>query len=249
VLADTIQISDCAILLDIDGTLLDIAAVPGAVEVPERLRLALSNLQTQTAGALAFVSGRPLADIDRLFAPLKLAAIAGHGAEMRVNGADAPRRFEAQLDSELRLQFEAIASKLAGVILEDKGYSIALHYRLAPQHAEVLRDSVAAACASYPSSSIEVLPGKAMIEIKPAAFTKGSAVRELMRHPPFRGRRPLFIGDDVTDETVFEVLPELNGLGFSVGRAIPGLDGSFPGPADVRSWLYRIAGFDAVVQP
>jgi trehalose 6-phosphate phosphatase len=249
VLDDDIQISDCAILLDVDGTLLDIAAAPGAVDVPARLKSALSSLRDRTAGALAFVSGRPLDDIDRLFAPLKLAAIAGHGAEMRLNGADVPRGFETRLDSDLRHQFEAIAGKLDGIILEDKGYSIALHYRLAPQHAEVLRDSIAAACAPYPASSIEVLPGKAMIEIKPAAFSKGSAVRELMRFPPFMGRRPIFIGDDVTDETVFEVLPEFGGLGFSVGRKISGLAGCFPKPADVRDWIYRIAGSDVAVQP
>ena len=237
----------CAVLLDVDGTLLDIAAVPSSVEVPGRLKHALASLQERTGGALAFVSGRPLADIDFLFAPLKLPAIAGHGAEMRVTGADTPRRFGVRLDSDLRGQFEAIASKLDGVILEDKGYSIALHYRLAPQYAEVLREAVAAACAPYPSSSIEVLPGKAMIEIKPAAFSKGTAVRELMQHPPFRGRRPLFIGDDVTDETVFDILPELNGLGFSVGHKIAGLAGCFPKPADVRDWIYQIAESDVAV--
>ena len=237
----------CAVLLDIDGTLLDIAALPSAVEVPARLKDTLERVHARTCGALAFVSGRPLADIDRLFAPLKLAAIAGHGAEWRVSGIDQPHRFRGRLDSDLRMQFEAITSKLDGVLLEDKGYSIAIHYRLAPQHAEVLREAVAAACAPYPSSSIEVLPGKAMIEIKPAAFNKGTGVRELLMHPPFRGRRPLFVGDDVTDESVFDILPELNGVGYSVGRKIPGCAGCFPKPADVRDWIYRIAESDVAV--
>jgi trehalose 6-phosphate phosphatase len=238
-----------AILLDIDGTLLDIAVLPSAVEVPARLKRALANLRDRTGGALAFVSGRPLHDIDGLFDPLKLAAIAGHGAEMRVSGAELPRRFDVRLSTDLRKQFEAIASQLTGVVLEDKGYSIALHYRLVPQHAEVLREAVAAACAQYPASAIEVLPGKAMIEIKPAAFSKGTGVRELMQHPPFRGRRPLFVGDDVTDETVFTILPELRGVGYSVGRKISGLAGCFPQPADVRDWLYRLAESTVAAQP
>jgi trehalose 6-phosphate phosphatase len=235
-------------LLDVDGTLLDIAPTPLDVTVPKRLLRALTALHRRTGGAVAFVSGRPLAQLDLLFAPLKLPAVAGHGAEMRVNGTDSPSKFDAGIGADLRGQFEALASKLEGVLLEDKKYSIALHYRLAPQHAEVLREGVAAACAPYPASSIEVLPGKAMIEIKPATFNKGSGVRQMMNFPPFRGRRPLFIGDDVTDESVFAMLPEFDGVGYSVGRRIAGLAGCFPRPTDVRHWLYRIAEVDEAVQ-
>jgi trehalose 6-phosphate phosphatase len=249
VLIDDLDIRTSAILLDVDGTLLDIAATPGEVRVPERLRRALASLQERTDGAIALVSGRPLAELDRLFAPLRLTIVAGHGAEMRVNGADPPTRFDVGIAADLRDQFRALAAKLDGVLLEDKGYSIALHYRLVPQHAEVLREGVAAACAPYPSAAIEILPGKAMIEIKPTAFNKGSGVRELMKHAPFRGRRPVFIGDDITDETVFAVLPAFDGLGFSVGRRINGLAGCFPKPTDVRQWLYRIAKADEAAQP
>ena len=216
-LIDTIDIAASAVLLDVDGTLLDIAATPLAVDVPPQLKLALGKIAEQTGGATAFVSGRPLADLDRLFAPLRLPAVAGHGAELRVTGKGKPARHDAPLGSDLRGQIAAVAKTLDGIILEDKGYSLALHYRLAPQHAATVREAVAAACAPYPSSTIEVLPGKDVIEVKSRAFNKGTGIRELMKYPPFRGRRPLFIGDDVTDETAFAVLAEFDGFGFSVG--------------------------------
>jgi len=249
VLIDDINLRDSAILLDVDGTILDIAPRPLDVDVPARLKTALKAVHEQTGGALAFVSGRPLAELDRLFAPLKLAAIAGHGAEMRVNGEAEASSFYAPIGSDLRGQFAAFASKLDGIILEDKGYSIALHYRLAPQHAETVREAVAAACATYPSSSIEVLPGKAVIEVKSTAYDKGTGIRQLMKYPPFRGRRPVFIGDDITDESAFAVLPEFDGLGFSVGRKLPELAGCFPRPRDVRQWLYRVAKVDGARRP
>jgi trehalose 6-phosphate phosphatase len=237
-----INLHDSAILLDVDGTIVDIAPTPRDVVVPQRLKKALKTLSHRTNGAIAFVSGRPLGDLDRLFGPLKLAAVAGHGAEMRVSGRDEPSRYDAPLGGDLRRQFQALVSRLDGVILEDKGYSLALHYRLAPQHADTVREAVAAACAVYPKSAIEVLPGKAVIEVKSSAFNKGTGVRELMRYPPFRGRSPVFIGDDVTDRAAFSVLSEFGGTGFSVGHKMPGLAGCFPRPQDVREWLYRLAG-------
>jgi trehalose 6-phosphate phosphatase len=249
VLIDAIDIRTSAVLLDVDGTLLDIAPTPGEVYVPPQLKRALKRLSEQTAGATAFVSGRPLAQLDRLFAPLRLAAVAGHGAELRVDGKQHPSRYDAPIGSDLRGQFAAFAKTLDGIILEDKGYSLALHYRLAPQHAATVRDAVAAACAPYPSSTIEVLPGKEVIEVKASAFNKGTGIRELMKHPPFRGRRPVFIGDDITDEAAFAVMPEFDGFGYSVGHELSGLAGSFPKPHDVRQWLYRAAGLDGAGQP
>jgi len=249
VLIDDINLSNSAVLLDVDGTILDIAETPLAVEVPSSLKKALKRLDERVGGALAFVSGRPLSEIDFLFAPLKLAAVAGHGAELRVNGVQESEPAYAPIGADLRHQFTAFASKHQGIILEDKGYSLALHYRRAPQHEEVVREAVAAACAKYPAASIEVLPGKAVIEVKSTAFNKGTGVRELMKHPPFRGRKPVFIGDDVTDEAAFKVLPEFGGLGFSVGRRLPGLAGTFAHPGEVRQWLHRVAGNDGAPHP
>lgn len=236
-------------LLDVDGTLLDIAATPPTVEVPRRLKQALGSIRTRTDGATAFVSGRPLAELDRLFAPLRLAAVAGHGAELRVAGNAEPHRYDTPIGGDLRRRLVAFAQANDGIILEDKGYSLALHYRLAPERAAEVHAAVAAACAAYPQHSIEMLMGKAVIEVKSIAFNKGTGVRELMKFAPFRGRRPIFIGDDVTDEQAFAVLPEFGGLGFSVGRELPTLAGFFGTPNDVRAWLYRLADSVGVAQP
>jgi trehalose 6-phosphate phosphatase len=249
VLIDDIDLRNSAVLLDVDGTILDIASTPHNVVVPQRLKQALKKLSQDASGAVAFVSGRRLVDLDRLFAPLKLATIAGHGAELRVSANDEPSRCDATIGGDIRVQFEAFVSKFDGIILEDKGYSLALHYRLAPEHGEAVREAVAAACAVHPKSTIEVLLGKAVIEIKSTAFNKGTGIRNLMMHPPFRGRRPVFIGDDVTDESAFAVLPEFGGVGFSVGRRISGLAGCFPAPYHVRQWLYRVARADGTDHP
>jgi trehalose 6-phosphate phosphatase len=249
VFIDTIDVRKFAILLDVDGTLLDIADTPRDVQVPDRLRCALARIGGQTDGACALVSGRPLAELDMLFAPLRLAAVAGHGAEMRASGSAPTQRFDCGLTPALRGQLTALSERLGGVILEDKGYSIAIHYRLAPQHAESVHEAVAAACAPYPHGAIEVLPGKAVIEVKPASFDKGTGIRALMANPPFLARRPLFIGDDVTDEAAFAVLPEFDGLGFSVGRRFEGLAGCFPTPGDVRHWLYKVAESEVAAAP
>ncbi len=174
-------------------------------------------------------------------------AVAGHGAELRVNGVEPRPRIYVTVDDALRHQFAAFAAAHDGVMLEDKGFSLALHYRLAPQHADAVREAVAAACAVYPDEDIEVLPGKAVIEVKPAAFNKGKGVRELMAYAPFQGRRPIFLGDDVTDDSAFAVLPEFDGLGYSVGRKISGLAGTFHAPSDVRDWLRRMASGDGSI--
>jgi trehalose 6-phosphate phosphatase len=231
-----------AILLDIDGTLLDIAPTPGEVQVPESLRRALVRLHERTGGALALVSGRPLADIDAIFAPLRLPAIGGHGAELRpvAQGGTIEQR-AAALDAGLKLRLSEIAARHGGVIVEDKGYAVALHYRAAPKEGPALVQEVQRACQAAGDRSIELLDGKAVIEVKSAAFNKGTAVRELMRHRTFRGRAPIFIGDDKTDEHAFAVVPEFGGQAMSVGRGVAGVEHCFDTPAEVRRWLERLA--------
>jgi len=229
-----------ALLLDVDGTIVDIAASPDAVRVPASLRDALARLIAATDGAVALVSGRMVADLDHLFAPLRLAAVGGHGAELRlIDGDEAGAHAAPQLDAELKRRLIALARD--GIAAEDKGISVALHYRKAPGQEERLRAAVGELCAEPWPSPMEILPGKAVIEIKPAGFNKASGVRELMRHAPFAGRRPIFIGDDTTDETVFAIMPELDGTAFSVGRDVAGVAGCFATPARVRAWLDRIA--------
>jgi trehalose 6-phosphate phosphatase len=230
------------LLLDVDGTLLDLAPTPREVWVPPSLRLAVTRLAEVSGGAVALVSGRLLADLDLLFAPLELPAVGGHGAELRLLAGGKPQvRRQIPLDPALKREFARVAEIGPGVLIEDKGYSIALHYRLAPELEGAVRKAVAAICAKHPSAPIELLPGKSLIEIKPRGFSKATGVRELMRWPPFRDRHPIFIGDDVTDESVFGIMAEYDGLAFSVGRAVAGVNGHFDKPEAVRDWLAHIA--------
>ena len=235
------HLSKSAILLDIDGTLLDLAPTPREVWVPPGLAQTLELLHRRTGGALALVSGRSLNDIDLIFAPAEFPAVGGHGAEMRVSiDSESVATHAPPLDKELKRRLAAIAKLSPGILLEDKGYSLALHYRLAPHAEKAIYEAVSLIRADLPNAPIEVLPGKCVCEIKHSGFTKATGVLELMRHEPFKGRRPFFIGDDVTDESVFAIMPDLDGLSFSVGRRATGVAGHFDEPEDVRQWLARL---------
>jgi trehalose 6-phosphate phosphatase len=232
------HLSECALLLDIDGTLLDLAPTPREVWVPPGLSRTLNRLLVRTSGAVALVSGRSLNDIDLIFAPDEFPGVGGHGAEMRISvDSEAVDVHAPPMDRELKRRLAAIAKLSPGILLEDKGYSLALHYRLAPHAEEAIYAAVSLIRADLPNAPIEVLPGKCVCEIKHSGFTKATGVLELMTHEPFKGRRPLFIGDDVTDESVFAIMPDLGGLAFSVGRRAKGVAGHFDEPRDVREWL------------
>jgi len=235
-----------AILLDVDGTILDLAPTPREIFVPQSLRDTLARLSKRTGGAVAFVSGRPISELDLIFSPLQLPAIGGHGAELRISAGEAavPSRLPL-LDTNVKRKFAAITEAGPGIILEDKGYSLALHYRLAPDKERIVREAAARICASLAGASIELLPGKLVVEIKQRGVTKAAAVRELMTYQPFAGRLPIFIGDDVTDHSVFEIVPEYNGISVCVGPRISGVHFCFAQPADVRGWLDQISRTDA----
>jgi trehalose 6-phosphate phosphatase len=243
------RLDECAILLDIDGTLLDLAPTPREVWVPPGLSRTLTRLLEKTSGALALVSGRSLNDIDLIFAPDQFPAVGGHGAEMRLSAErEAVATHAPPLDKELKRRLAAIAKLSPGILLEDKGYSLALHYRLAPHAEKAIYEAVSLIRADLPNAPIEVLPGKCVCEIKHSGFTKATGVRELMTHEPFKGRRPIFIGDDVTDETVFAIVPEYGGLAFSVGRHANGVAGYFDEPREVRQWLARLVDDQAAAK-
>jgi trehalose 6-phosphate phosphatase len=238
----SVDLTSTALLLDVDGTLLDIASTPDGVVVPASLNATLERLLAQTGGTVALVSGRTIPMLDRLFQPLKLPAIGGHGAEMRLAPEGAViKQHPPGLSEAIRKRLHALAEIDPRLLVEDKQHSIAVHYRLALQQEPLLEKEIAAIIADEPGDEIEVLPGKAVIEIKPSRFNKGVAVRTLMGLAPFLGRKPIFIGDDTTDEAVFAILPGLRGVGFSVGRAMPGADGVIPSPEHVRTWLAHLA--------
>jgi trehalose 6-phosphate phosphatase len=239
---DPRDLSHLALLLDVDGTLLDIAPTPQQVQVPASLASTLARVRERVGGALALVSGRPIAELDAFFAPLRLPAIGGHGAEMRpvaagtiLNGRTPP------LDPVFKQRLKDVAAAHSGVVIEDKGYSLALHYRMVPKQGLGLVHDVRRAFEAWADPSFELLGGKAVLEIKFAGFNKGTAVRDLMTYPPFSGRAPIFVGDDRTDEDAFAVMPDFNGQAMSVGRKFPGIDDYFNAPADVRRWLERLS--------
>jgi len=234
-----LDLKTVALLLDVDGTIIDIAPSPTEVHVSDELLESLKRLFALTDGAIALVSGRPIADLDRLFAPLRLPAIGCHGAEMRLRDNEV-LYWAKPLPEDMRQRLAGVASIGPGVVVEDKSYSLALHYRKAPQEAERLRRHVASSRSAFPGEPTELLLGKAMFEVKRPGINKGDSIRKLMARPPFIGRVPVFIGDDVTDESVFEVLPEIGGKGFSVSRYFPGLAGTFKNPAQVRSALQSL---------
>jgi trehalose 6-phosphate phosphatase len=233
-----LDLTSTALLLDVDGTLVDIGPDPRGTHVSDDLRASLSRLAELTGGAVALVSGRPIADLDRMFAPLRLSLIGGHGAEMRVNGHDTTLQVKP-LPRELREWLSRLAAP--GILIEDKAYSVAVHYRGAPHEAYRVRAYMKEGCARYPEEGLDLLVGKAVLELKRRDVSKGAAVRSLMDKPPFRARTPVFIGDDVTDESVFRILPALQGKGFSVGRHFAGLTGRFETPEDVRGALQHLA--------
>ena len=229
-----------ALLLDVDGTLVDIAPTPDAVHVPEDLCRTLEQLLDLTGGALALVSGRPIRDLDKLFSPLLLPAIGGHGAEMRL-GDGAVMSMTAALPDALRRRLAEARHFDPGIVVEDKGYSVALHYRNAAAAEQRLRRHIEAVREEFGGEALELLPGKALFEVKRSGVDKGAAVGRLLDYAPFAGRKPVFVGDDVTDETVFAALPALGGMGFSVQRPFAGLSGIFGSPAALRAALARLA--------
>jgi len=235
------QLDNYTMLLDVDGTLLDLAPTPREVYVSSELRHMLARLRERTKGATAFVSGRGINELDLIFAPLLLAAVGGHGAEFRFQpDGDIEIEKVQPLSTKTKQRFAVIAEAARGIIVEDKTYSIALHYRLAPDQEDYVRRAVAMACEEL-EPLLEILPGKAVVEVKQVGFNKATAVSRLMSVPPFRGRLPIFIGDDQTDEVVFPVIREFGGLGFSVGRQVAGVAGHFDTPSDVRHWLQTLA--------
>lgn len=231
-----------ALFLDIDGTLLDHADTPGAVRVEPSVMDFLERWRQQAGGALALISGRGIADIDRLFQPLKLAVAGQHGAERR----DAAGRLQrhAVADGGLRDaagRIAALAARHPGLVFEDKGLNLALHYRLAPQmEGEVER--LVKSLAAKLGDRFELQSGKMVWEIKPSRVDKGTAIAEFTREAPFIGRTPVFIGDDLTDELGFLVVNELGGHSVKVGPGPTEAHWRLRDAAAVRDWLAGLAG-------
>lgn len=235
-LDDFSRATDWALFLDLDGTLIDIAAEPDKARAPAGLAMVLEDLHRSLHGALAVVSGRPLNDVDRILRPLKLPGAGQHGAELRrLRGGRVLRPRPPRAIR--RVAERVIATMPEGALVEDKGHSIAVHYRRVPHLARTIRARVARALAPDRREA-HVLHGKMVAEVKTNGVDKGQAVDALMALPPFRGRVPVFLGDDRTDEDGFAAVLRQGGHAVRVG------DGPFvPGglcladPDAVRRWL------------
>ena len=228
---------DWALFLDVDGTIVEIAATPAAVRVSPRLIPALMRARDRLGGAIALVSGRDLADLDRLFTPLQLPAAGAHGAERRsADGAVHVKPVDDSLAPAEAFLVRFVAAH-KGALLERKQGSLALHYRKVPW-LEPAAQVVTAAAAAVVGPSFHVQPGKKVLEIKAASVGKGRAIAEFMAEPPFAGRLPVFVGDDLTDEDGFEVVNALGGHSIAVGAPrVTRARWQFANEAHVLRWL------------
>ena len=207
---------DWALFLDVDGTIVEIAATPAAARVSTRAICALAHARERLGGAVALVSGRPLADLDRMFAPLRLPAAGAHGAERRTADGKVRTRPDAAPLAPAEALLSRWAISHAGILLERKQGSIALHYRSVPWLESAARVVVAAAAAAA-GPDYHVQPGKMVLEIKSADVRKGGAIAEFMTELPFAGRQPVFVGDDLGDEEAFDFVNALGGHSIAVG--------------------------------
>jgi len=226
-----------AYFFDIDGTLLALADSPAGVRLDPGLQDLIEGLHRSAGGAVALISGRSLEDIDRLFPGAKFPAAGQHGIERRDADARISRHaFPGRELDAVRQQLSEAANTHAGLLLEDKGLSLALHYRRAPWLAGYAHRLVRS-CGARLGPQYCVQAGKRVVELKPAGKDKGIAVREFMQEEPFRGRTPVFVGDDVTDEYGFSTVNHLQGYSIKVGRGATAARWRLPDIDGVRAWL------------
>lgn len=231
-----------ALFLDIDGTLLDVALTPSMVHVPPDLAELLGTLTTRLSGALAIVTGRPIAEADELLRPMKFIAAGVHGAEIRTAPAAETTVLTPSFNPGLLSDIRAAAAEMPGIVTEDKGTGIALHYRLAPELREALIMTLKALVPRYPGQ-FRICEGRKVIEILPVGFSKGRALRKLANLPVFAGKVPVMIGDDIADIEAFHVAEALGGYGLKVaGENFSAEEATFKGPSEVLAWLKKQAG-------
>jgi trehalose 6-phosphate phosphatase len=232
---------NCALFLDFDGTLADIVERPDAVRVDPALPDALLRLQERLGGALAIISGRPIAFLDPHFAPHRFDIAGLHGLEHRIGG----RLTSCDPDDHPRLRVmvvrlnKAVASK-PGILIEDKGCSVAIHWRLAPQE-EDFALALARAANRPLGAQYRVQYGKAVAEILPAAAGKGKVIERFLQQAPYAGRRPIFAGDDLTDENGFMAVNAHGGLSIRIGGGETIARMRLPTPAALRQALFAWA--------
>ncbi|MDP9090281.1 MAG: trehalose-phosphatase [Pseudomonadota bacterium] len=231
---------DWCLFLDVDGTLLELTDTPSQTLADPDIKLLLGEVSERLGGAVALVSGRKIETLDALFAPLQLPAAGLHGVERRkAGGAVQGASFvDTQLDG-ARAAIKILVAAHPGTLLEDKDRTIAVHFRLAPQFEETIRRSMID-IAKPLGSNYHIQSGKMLFEIKPRGFNKATALQAFMKEPPFSGRRPVFVGDDLTDQDGFAMVEAHGGMSVGVGERVQG-QYYLENVVSVRNWLKGIA--------
>lgn len=232
-----------ALFLDFDGTLVDIAARPELVHVPITLVSTLRRVHYALDGAVAIVSGRPLSQLDSLLAPLLLPAAGMHGFERRTALGEYLREPlpEGRPLNELRAALHKLTQQHVGVWLEDKRFALALHYRQT-EHLGPLLQAAAEQLLHGHEDHFELQPGRMVLEFRPRHINKGHAIRHFMAEAPFKGRRPIAVGDDYSDEHAFATAHELGGTSIAVAPTHPSIAATkLDSAQSVRDWLAALA--------
>ncbi len=236
---------DCALFFDFDGTLVNLAPHPGAVQVHARVPRLLAQMAAALGGAVAVISGRPLAEVDHYLQPVKLCAAGVHGAERRAADGHVRRIACSGLQDAASL-IQALCARHPELLMERKPGAIALHYRQAPELEDTCLATMSEALRLV--GGMALLSGKMVVEMKPRRAGKGLAVRSFMEERPFRLRQPWFFGDDVTDEAAFEAVHALGGVAVKVGAGETQATHRLHDPAALHRWLERLAGRLATAQ-
>jgi trehalose 6-phosphate phosphatase len=237
-----LRLSELAFFLDVDGTIVEIAPTPDDVVVDEELIEMLRALSVRTHGAVAFVSGRSIAILDTLFHPLILPAAGLHGFERRSGAGTYGRRSlpAGEMLERARTALRTLCERHPELLLEDKRFALALHYRQAPElEREALTEMSRLVAALGPSFAMQ--RGRCVVELRPAAARKAAAIAAFMQEPPFHGRRPVSMGDDLTDECAFDWVNSAGGLSVAVGVSHESVaTAHLRSVQSARMWLRRL---------
>jgi trehalose 6-phosphate phosphatase len=228
------------LFLDVDGTLIELTDSPLDTFADQELKTLLGHVAERLGGALALISGRSIDYLDALFSPLRLPAAGLHGVERRK--ASGIMHGASFVDTQLtaaRAAINALVEAQPGTSVEDKGRTIAVHFRMAPQREAAVRQALID-IAKPLGTNYHIQEGSMVLEIKPRGFTKASAIKAFMQEPPFSGRKPVFVGDDLTDQDGFKIVEDQGGISISVGDRVKG-QFRFDTVSAVRHWLQEIA--------
>lgn len=234
---DRFDVDRLALFLDVDGTLLPIRDNPADVVADRELINTLERCSVRLGGAMALISGRSIAEVDRIFAPVEFPVAGAHGAELRTSDGNTVSAADVPLPDSVMSKLQQLVARHEGLLLEPKRGGASLHYRRAPELESVCRAQVEEILEEL-GDEFRLIAGKMVFEIAPGAHHKGAAIRRFLDDPVFAGRRPAFIGDDVTDEDGFRVVNDLDGVSIRVGDiATSGARYKLAAVDDVLPWL------------